>query len=236
MRCVPEPVCACQGAWEAPQRGWDTRRFLPHTRAQARVAPGPEESHHPRPPAPPSSPTSCSSRDSSPRPPCSLLAPVTRSQLGHQLRVLSSDTRSALSRRPPQGAGDERREETGWQRGCLLATGLWREEAAVPPHHRWTEFSCWSEPPSTSPNGLGTRCSWAGHTLSVPHVTPNLLSQSISLLLALQIFATTSSPPGSPSGCPRAGPGASPELPHCPSPHCALVTPSHHGPVTGLCP
>lgn len=165
-----------------------------------------------------------------------LPAPSWATSLYQQLRVLSSDTRSALSRRPPQGAGDERREETGWQRGCLLATGLWREEAAVPPHHRWTEFSCWSEPPSTSPNGLGTRCSWAGHTLSVPHVTPNLLSQSISLLLALQIFATTSSPPGSPSGCPQAGPGASPELYHCPSPHCALVTPSHHGPVTGLCP
>lgn len=38
----------------------------------------------------------------------------------------------------------------------------------------------------------------ARSTLSVPHVTPNLLILPISLLLTLQSFATTSSPPESP--------------------------------------
>lgn len=88
-----------------------------------------------------------------------LLAPGWATSLYQQFRVLSSDTRSALSGWLPQGAGDERREETGWQRGCPLATGLWRERAAVLPYHCWTDFSCWNEPPSTSPSGLCTCCS-----------------------------------------------------------------------------
>lgn len=60
-----------------------------------------------------------------------------RSQLGRLLtpaaRLLSNDTRSALSGWPPQGAEEEPREETGWQRGCLLANGLRREDTDLLP-------------------------------------------------------------------------------------------------------
>lgn len=59
--------------------------FLPHAKAQGQGAQSPKGSLYPRPPSPLSSPTSCSSSDSSSRPLCSLLAPVTHSQLGHQL-------------------------------------------------------------------------------------------------------------------------------------------------------
>lgn len=133
-----------------------------------------------------------------------LLAPSWATSLYQQFRVLSSDTRSALSGWLPQGAEDERREETGWQRGCPLATGLWREKAAVLPYRRWTDFSAGMSCPLPLLPAFALAVPWARRTLSVP-VMPNLLSQSISLLLALQIFATTSSPPGSPSECPQAG-------------------------------
>lgn len=77
VRVPGEPLSAA-GIYTGPS-------FPPHTRAQGQGTQSPKGSPHPRPPFSPLSPTSCSSSDSSTRPLCSLLAPVTHFQLGHQL-------------------------------------------------------------------------------------------------------------------------------------------------------